>query len=301
MTITNRTVLITGCSEGGLGDGLARAFHKNGDRVIATARNPAKMAHLKDLGIETLVLDVVSKESIAACVTATAEKTGGTLDMLVNNSGGGYCMPLVDADLDEARRLFDVNVWAVLAVTQAFMPLLLKSAKEKKQGACIVNQTSIASVVPAPVQGIYNASKAAAALMTDTLRLELAPFNIKVVDLKTGSVASQFFANQLGGGHPTLPANSIYLPAKDTVEGSMTGRPFMEGKMTTDQWANQVVGSLSSSWWPMPVQVWNGTSSWLVWFCRRFLPFTFMDGSISGFTGMNVVKQKYLQQLHSTS
>ena len=290
MTITNRTVLITGCSEGGLGDGLARAFHKNGDRVIATARNPAKTAHLKDLGIETLVLDVVSKESIAACVTATAEKTGGTLDMLVNNSGCGYCMPLVDADLDEARRLFDVNVWAVLAVIQAFMPLLLKSAK--KQGACIVNQTSVVSVLPNVINGIYNSSKAATAAMTDTLRLELAPFNIKVVDLKTGSVVSQIFANQPGGEHPTLPANSIYLPAKDTVEGTMSGRPYMEGRMMTDQWASQVVGSLSSSWWPMPVQVWNGTSSWLVWFCRRFLPFTSLDTAISSMSGMDVVKQK---------
>lgn len=90
-----RTILITGCSDGGLGAALATQFHKRGDRVLATARNPAKMASLTALGIETLKLDVLSDESIKACVEEVSALTGGKLNMLVNNAGAGYSMPIV--------------------------------------------------------------------------------------------------------------------------------------------------------------------------------------------------------------
>ena len=106
--VTKKSVLITGCSEGGLGDALARALHNtNHFRVIATARNPSKVKHFKALGIETLPLDVNSADSIAACVKSTAALTNGTLNMLVNNSGGGYHMPLADVDMDKAREVFE--------------------------------------------------------------------------------------------------------------------------------------------------------------------------------------------------
>lgn len=104
-------------------------------------------------------------------------------------------MPLSDASLDESRQLFELNVWSVLAVTRAFLPILLKA----NHGAMIVNNTSISSVVPNPMGGIYNMSKAATAMMTDTLRLELAPFGIKIIALKTGTVKSKFYENDPGG------------------------------------------------------------------------------------------------------
>ncbi|KAJ8103642.1 hypothetical protein POJ06DRAFT_242516 [Lipomyces tetrasporus] len=68
MTSSKRTVLITGCSDGGMGAALAVAFHDAGLQVYATARNPAKMSHLTSLGIKTLTLDVLSESSIAECV-----------------------------------------------------------------------------------------------------------------------------------------------------------------------------------------------------------------------------------------
>lgn len=84
-----QSVLITGCSEGGIGDYLARDFHKRGFRVFATARNIKKVEHLKALGLDVLVLDVTSPASIEAAVKDVKSVTGGTLDFLVNNSGGG--------------------------------------------------------------------------------------------------------------------------------------------------------------------------------------------------------------------
>jgi 1-acylglycerone phosphate reductase len=84
-----KSVLITGTSEGGIGDALARNFHQKGLRVFATARNLAKVQHLKELGLEILLLDVTDDASIKQAVDSVKAATGGTLDILVNNSGRG--------------------------------------------------------------------------------------------------------------------------------------------------------------------------------------------------------------------
>lgn len=162
------TVLITGCSDGSLGSALALQFHASGYRVLATARNPAKLADAKAAGIEILALDVVSESSIEKCVVAVRELTGGDLDILVNNAGANYPIPLTDAPIEEAKKLFDLNVWSNMAMVQAFLPLILKS----KLGGIIVNHTSTSSVLNPPFSGLYGASKAALAMLTVSLRAE---------------------------------------------------------------------------------------------------------------------------------
>ncbi len=87
--MVQKTVLITGCSEGGIGDALAKAFHQKGLKVFATARNLAKVEHLKQMGLDVLALDVVDDSSINQAVESVKAATGGSLDILVNNSGGG--------------------------------------------------------------------------------------------------------------------------------------------------------------------------------------------------------------------
>jgi 1-acylglycerone phosphate reductase len=84
-----KTVLITGCSEGGIGDALAKSFHKKGFRVFASARNTAKVLHLKDMGLDIIQLDVTDEESIKQAASIVKAATGGYLDFLVNNSGAG--------------------------------------------------------------------------------------------------------------------------------------------------------------------------------------------------------------------
>jgi hypothetical protein len=88
VSMSRRPVLITGCSDGGLGAALALAFHKARYRVLASARNPSKMASLKAAGIETLALDVLWEESVQACVAEVTNLTTGALYALVNNAGG---------------------------------------------------------------------------------------------------------------------------------------------------------------------------------------------------------------------
>lgn len=87
--MVQKIVLITGCSSGGIGEALAKEFHKRGLRVFATARNLAKVEELKALGLDVIQLDVVEEESIKQAVQTVTAATGGTLDFLVNNSGGG--------------------------------------------------------------------------------------------------------------------------------------------------------------------------------------------------------------------
>lgn len=138
--MSTRTVLITGCSEGGIGAALAKAFHAKGYQVYATLRNPSKAGSLEGVeGIEISTLDVTKKESIEQCVQHIKMKTGGTLDILVNNAGADCTMPLLDVSLEEAKALYDLNVWAVLALTQAFAPMLIKA-----RGA-VVNINSVAA------------------------------------------------------------------------------------------------------------------------------------------------------------
>lgn len=126
--------------------------------MFATARAPEKAARLRDeLGVETLALDVTDAASVRACAAEITHRTAGAgLDLLVNNAGGGYQVPILDADLDEARRLFDVNLWGLVAVTQAFAPLLLAAAAARPDGPPprVVNIGSVVGKQPAPWQGI---------------------------------------------------------------------------------------------------------------------------------------------------
>jgi len=90
----SKTVLITGCSEGGIGHALALEFQKQGYRVFATARKQSAMTALVENGVETLEMDVTSVDSLNGVKEEIEKRTGGTLDVLVNNAGQGIFLNL---------------------------------------------------------------------------------------------------------------------------------------------------------------------------------------------------------------
>ena len=279
---SQRTVLITGCSNGGLGAALAVAFHAHGLRVFATARDPAKMADVRLAGMETFTLDVLSDDSIKNCVEEVKTKTGGTLNYLVNNAGAAYHMPISDMDLNESRKLFDLNVWSYVAVTQAFLPLLIAA-----KGAVIANQTSLLSVVPFPFLGPYNASKAAVTMLSDTMRLELAPFDIQVVDLKTGTIKSKILGKLAVW---RLPKGSLYEPAREEVEKTMDGSGTESTRVDAAPWAEKVVKDLLRT--QVPLRVWSGGWATLVWLMVTFGTTATMDGIAKKNSGLNAAEPK---------
>lgn len=143
-----KTALVTGASTGGIGYALCKELQSRGIHVFAALRNPSKAGDLAQLpNIDIITLDVESSASIEGAVKEVRDKTGGKLDILVNNAGRGYIMPLLDCDVQQSKKIFDLNVWSVLEVTQAFAPLLFATK------GVIVNMSSIAAQTFAPYQG----------------------------------------------------------------------------------------------------------------------------------------------------
>lgn len=258
MSTRKRSVLITGCTDpAGMGAALAIAFQNAGLHVYATGRDVERMSSLKDRGIETLVLDVTKITSVAACVAKVP-----SLDILVNNAGRNLPMPVIDLDLDEAREIFELNTWGPLVVAQGFLPLLLKSPDP-----IIAATTSVANCTSMPFQGVYSASKAASAKLLDIMRVELEPWNIKVVELRAGLVLTGMLDKVQGIG-PKLPPNSVFQPVKDLAEHEMEMHAIENVGITAEAWADSVARGLLRK--TPPHIIWEGTQSsvayWSTWF-----------------------------------
>lgn len=143
-----QTVLITGCSDDGIGYGLAAEFQKRDCHVFATTRDVSKMSKLQNLPNVTLLqLDVVNSEHVKAAVEAVTKATGGTLDVLINNAGQSHFMPILDEDIDAVKAIFDVHVFSPMALTRAFAPLVMKAK------GTFAFTTSVAGYVNTPWMG----------------------------------------------------------------------------------------------------------------------------------------------------
>lgn len=295
------SILITGCSPGGMGAALAIVFHNAGHQVFATARNLSKLKPLAEQGIETLPLDVTSASSIASAVSSVTSSVTDErgLNMLINNAASSYSMPITDVSLDSARELFDVNVWSHIAVTQAFLPLLLKSTSSsiKKTAstgshpnqAIIVNHTSVGSVTALPFQGIYNSSKAALAMLSETMRLELSPFGVRVIDLKTAGVRTNIISNNnVNTKAERLREGSIYEPAREVVEKAMSQEGLSDRGITPEQWATEVSALLLRK--SPPAVIWRGESAQIARIATM-LPSGLFEGMVKRMTKLDVVEE----------
>ena len=149
MASSSRSVLITGASNGSVGSALAASFATQGFTVFATLRDVSKvdfaLAALPNVHVVTL--DVTSDTSIAAALDIVTTRTKASLDCLVNNAGFIYTSPLVDVDMETARRVFEVNFWGVLSMIKVFMPLL------KNARGTVVNISSVGAIVHTPYLG----------------------------------------------------------------------------------------------------------------------------------------------------
>lgn len=146
----------------------------------------------------------------------------------------------MDASIPDAKKLFDLNRRANVAMIQAFLPLLLKSTRK----GLIVNHTSVSSVLCPPFTSVYGASKAALAMMTVSFHGELSPSGIKVIDLKSGSTESNINNNELKP-EQGISKQSLYHPAREWLDTLLSRKTFVEGVTPANVWAKKVVAALS--------------------------------------------------------
>lgn len=185
-----KNVLMTGCSTG-LGRAAALMLAERGWRVFAGVRKSADARALsKDATGELvpLVLDVASLESIEAAVASLEEATGGQLHALVNNAGVYLGGPLELMRPAEIEQTFAVNVVGLLQLTRACLPML-RAARGR-----VVNISSISGRVALPGVSVYAGSKHAVEAITDSLRVELQPFGIKVVAVEPGGIKTPIWS-----------------------------------------------------------------------------------------------------------
>ncbi|KAI1426940.1 putative short-chain dehydrogenases/reductase [Xylaria sp. FL1777] len=277
-----KSVLITGCSHGGLGAAMAKAYHARGFRVFATVRHAAKAGSLGETeGIEILELDVTLTESIHKCTRNVEKLTGGSLDILVNNAGTSGAMPLLDLDLDKARNIYDTNVWALVAMTQAFAPMLIKTK------GTVCNISSVSGELVFAWQGTYCSSRAATTSISETLRLEMAPLGVRVVTVILGGVETT-------GNDPTLkgqlelPAKSYYQKIRDVINRHYRGEIFTK-KQNVDIAANNVVNDVLKGG---SIFIRRGEASTISWISTTFLPHGLFTSMINGDAGLAELANK---------
>ena len=176
----SKTVMITGAGSG-FGKGAALALADRGHPVIATTETEDQAAALAD---EAPQLTVEKLDITTADVTRAA---AWDLDVLINNAGAGQTGPMADVPIDRVRRLFDVNVFGTLAVTQAVLPKMVA----KGSGRVII-MSSIAGVLSAPAFGPYSMTKHALEAMGKAMRGELAGQGVDVCLLNPGPYLTGF-------------------------------------------------------------------------------------------------------------
>ncbi|HEY6064763.1 MAG TPA: SDR family oxidoreductase, partial [Thermoanaerobaculia bacterium] len=180
-----QVILVTGCSSG-IGRATAIEAAARGHKVFASARRREDVAELTAKGIETLALDVTDPVSIREGVAAT-RTAAGRIDALVNNAGYGQYGAIEDVSPEEWRAQFDVNVFGALSVLREVLP----GMRAARRGT-IVNVSSLAGKVTVPFAGAYCASKHALEAISDALRVELAPWRIRVVVVEPGPIETHF-------------------------------------------------------------------------------------------------------------
>ncbi|MEP7358433.1 MAG: SDR family oxidoreductase [Anaerolineales bacterium] len=215
-----KSIVITGCSTG---FGRATALHlaQKGWQVFATVRREADAANLSeeaaatgcDWRLSPALCDITVAEGVEE-LARTLQERAPRLDALLNNAGTGFAGPLETIPLEDVRAQLEINTVAHLGMIQALLPLL-KAGK-----GTILNVSSVGGRMTFPINGAYHMSKFALEAMSDVLRVELAPFGVKVVILEPGGSPTAIWETSLTRARQRQMAGpqGEYLPLISAVE-----------------------------------------------------------------------------------
>ncbi|MEE8105055.1 MAG: SDR family NAD(P)-dependent oxidoreductase [Planctomycetota bacterium] len=182
--LDGKTAIVTGASAG-IGAATALALHAAGARLVITARRRDRLDAIASKTGAVVVDGDITDEAVRDRVVDAA---GEAPAVLVNNAGYAEPGPVERVSLDDARHQFEVNVFAAADLATKVMP-----AMRRARSGRIINVSSVAGRVGYPLFGWYCASKHALEGLSDAMRMELAPFGVKVVLIEPGPVRTEFF------------------------------------------------------------------------------------------------------------
>ncbi len=212
---TRPVAIVTGAS-GGIGEASTRALHAAGYRVFGTYRRPPAT---RSPGIEYLACDVTSDESVKAAAGEVLSKTG-RIDLLVNNAGVGLLAGAEESSVEQAKSLFDVNLFGVIRMTKAVLPTMRRQGSGR-----IVNISSVMGLIPAPFMALYSASKHAVEGYSESLDHEIRGSGVRVVLVEPAYTRTSFEGNLYQGDQQL----DVYQPARSNAEAA-----FRDGMKTAD-------------------------------------------------------------------
>ncbi len=182
----SKVVLITGGSSG-IGKSIGEFLTEKGFMVYGTSRRPETHLYSR---FPLVALDVSDKISIKTAIKTVIDKEG-QLDVLINNAGAGITGPVEEIPEEEIKRNFETNFFGPINVIKAVLPQM-----RQKRSGLIINITSVAGYMGLPYRGIYSASKGALEFITETFRMELKDFNIKMTNVAPGDFATNIAAGR---------------------------------------------------------------------------------------------------------
>lgn len=222
MAKSPKHILITGTSTG-IGYNAAEVLCSRGHHVWAALRKPEVIQRLSESFPDTLhilKMDVTSAADVQAAYDQISAAVGDSEFVLINNAGIAVGGPVEALPLEEWRKIFEVNFFAVVNLTRLFLPLIRKSHGR------IINISSISAHIAAPFLGPYCTSKFAIRAFTDALRREVARFGVKVVAIEPGPIRTEIWGKSLRVSEaqekklsPELAA--AYGPALRSIRGSV--------------------------------------------------------------------------------
>jgi NAD(P)-dependent dehydrogenase (short-subunit alcohol dehydrogenase family) len=218
-----RAVVVTGASTG-IGQATALALAARGWRVFAGVRRLADATPLIEAGgaVSALELDVANPDHIAAAAAhVRAELNGAKLGGLVNNAGIALMGPLAVQPMAEIRQQFEVNLFGLIAASQAFAPLLGTDTALTGPAGRIVNISSVGGRVASPFLGAYTATKHAVESVTDSFRRELLPFGIDAIAVGPGAVRTPIWDKSKAHGSASRYADTVWAGPINRFERSM--------------------------------------------------------------------------------
>lgn len=258
-------VLITGASSG-IGKAAAEYLSAKGCKVYGTSRKPQEEHDCGELPykgpgfIKMIQLDVCSDESAQNAVSYVYEQEG-RIDILINNAGFGIAGSVEDTSIEEAHSQLNTNFLGMLRMCKNVLPIMRAQRK-----GLIINTSSVAGLISIPYQSMYSASKYALEAVTEAMRIEVKPFNIKVSMVEPGDTKTGFTDKRVytAASQGSSAYNEKFTKSINTMEKSEMGGPT---PLKVVKAIDRIIKSKNP-----PIRVTAGFSYKLIVFLKRILP-----------------------------